>query len=62
MSLDHKRVSVLPKVSVTRSVTVTMCLIGLMVIGIVVYARITLLILFVIPLFCNVFGWSEYIS
>jgi|SaaInlStandDraft_7_1057024.scaffolds.fasta_scaffold31478_3 hypothetical protein len=56
MSLDHKRVSVLPKVSVTRSVTVTMCLIGLMVIGIVVYARITLLILFVIPLFCNVFG------
>ncbi|MFT5368435.1 MAG: HAE1 family hydrophobic/amphiphilic exporter-1 [Candidatus Latescibacterota bacterium] len=39
-SEDQKRTSLLPKISVTRPVTVTMCLIGLMVIGIVAYARI----------------------
>jgi len=39
-SENEKRTSLLPKISVTRPVTVTMCLIGLMVIGIVAYARI----------------------
>lgn len=37
---DQKRTSLLPKISVNRPVTVTMCLIGLMVIGVVAYARI----------------------
>lgn len=39
-SEEQKRTSLLPKISVTRPVTVTMCLIGLMVIGIVAYVRI----------------------
>ena len=35
-----KRTSLLPRISVTRPVTVTMCLVGLMVIGLVAYWRI----------------------
>ena len=36
----EKRTSLLPRISVTRPVTVTMCLVGLMVIGLVAYWRI----------------------
>ncbi len=36
----ERRTSLLPRISVTRPVTVTMCLVGLMVIGIVAYWRI----------------------
>ena len=37
---NEKRTSLLPRISVTRPVTVTMCLVGLMVIGLVAYWRI----------------------
>ena len=36
----ERRTSLLPRISVTRPVTVTMCLVGLMVIGLVAYWRI----------------------